>query len=97
MDGKKLNTGKHMMLMSHHVYIVLCKDGTLYTGYTKDVIRRVKEHNGMGKRGAKYTKTRRPVTLVWQAAFESRSTALKYEYAIKQMSHNRKLKLINGL
>ena len=74
-----------------YVYIVECSDKTLYTGITTDVIRRVKEHNE-SKRGAKYTKTRRPVTLMKQFTCSSKSEALKLEYKIKQLPKEEKLK-----
>ncbi|MDU9419298.1 GIY-YIG nuclease family protein [Staphylococcus lloydii] len=77
---------------SHYVYIVKCKDGSLYTGYAKDVEQRVKKHN-LGQ-GAKYTKNRRPVTLVYQEIHDTKSSALKREYEIKTYSRNKKLQLI---
>ena len=75
-----------------YIYILECSDGTLYTGITTDVNRRLLEHNS-GK-GAKYTKTRRPVVL--KALFEAnnRSEASKEEYRIKRLSRNEKLKLL---
>lgn len=76
------------------VYIVRCADGTLYTGVAVDVTRRVAEHNGAGKRAARYTRARRPVTLVYQASAASRSAACKREYRIKQLSRREKLRLI---
>ncbi|MCU5747055.1 GIY-YIG nuclease family protein [Staphylococcus sp. SQ8-PEA] len=77
---------------SHYVYIVKCKDESLYTGYTKDVPQRVIKHNkGLG---AKYTKIRRPVVLVYQEMYTSKSKALKREYEIKQYSREEKLALI---
>lgn len=75
------------------VYIVRCSDGTLYTGTSNNVERRVSQHNA--KRGAKYTKTRLPVILIYQREFEDRSIACKEEYRIKQLSRTDKLKLIN--
>ena len=74
-----------------YIYILECSDGTLYTGITTDVNRRLSEHNS-GK-GAKYTKVRRPVTL--RALFEAknRSEASKEEYRIKRLSRQQKLKL----
>lgn len=77
---------------SHYVYIVRCKDGSLYTGYAKDVEQRVKKHN-LGQ-GAKYTKNRRPVTLVYHETYDTKSSALKREYEIKTYSRNKKLQLI---
>ena len=75
-----------------YIYILECSDGTLYTGITTDVNRRLLEHNS-GK-GAKYTKTRRPVVL--KALFEAknRSEASKEEYRIKQLPRAEKLKLL---
>ena len=76
----------------HYVYIVKCKDESLYTGYAKNVEQRVEKHNkGLG---AKYTKVRRPVVLVYQEMYETKSEALKREYQIKQYSRNKKLALI---
>lgn len=75
------------------VYIVRCADGTLYTGVSTDVARRVAEHNGCGKPGARYTRARRPVTLVYQEAAADRSAAAKREYAIKHMGRSAKLAL----
>lgn len=76
-----------------YVYIVKCKDSTLYTGITTDPDRRILEHNTSSK-GAKYTKTRRPVKLVYFEIFENRSLASKREYEIKKMSRKEKLELI---
>lgn len=76
----------------HYVYIVKCKDQSLYTGWTTDVHKRIKAHNS-GK-GAKYTKSRAPVTLVYQESFTTKSEALKRESAIKQLTRSAKLKLI---
>ena len=73
------------------VYIVQCADGTLYTGSSPDVAKRIVAHNA--GQGAKYTKTRRPVALVYQEACADKSTALKREYAIKQLSRQQKLAL----
>ncbi|QPW58728.1 GIY-YIG nuclease family protein [Clostridium botulinum] len=64
-----------------YVYILECSDGTLYTGWTTDIGRRVKEHNN-GK-GAKYTKARRPVTLKYYEEFKTKNEAMKRECAIK--------------
>ncbi|GGI04113.1 MULTISPECIES: GIY-YIG nuclease family protein [Mammaliicoccus] len=76
----------------HYTYILECKDHTLYTGYTTDLERRLKVHND-GK-GAKYTKIRRPVKLVYHETFDNKSEALKREYALKQLSRKQKLALI---
>lgn len=76
-----------------YVYILECSDGTLYTGITTDLDKRVKTHNN-GK-GAKYTKTRIPVVLRISFEVESRSQASKEEYRIKQLSRKEKISLIN--
>ncbi|WP_263785991.1 GIY-YIG nuclease family protein [Salinibacter grassmerensis] len=78
----------------HHVYIVECRDGTYYTGYTTDVDRRVTEHND--GTAAKYTRGRRPVTLVHTETFDNQSTAMQREYAIKQLRRAQKEQLIDG-
>ena len=79
---------------NHYIYIVKCSDGTLYTGYAKDIEQRIAKHNA-GK-GAKYTKVRRPVTLVYSEVFETKSAALKREYEIKTFTREKKLQLISG-
>jgi len=81
-------------LMSYFVYILKCSDDTLYTGITKDVNKRVGEHNSSTK-GAKYTKARRPVKLLYCESSEDRSSASKREYAIKKLTRAKKLELIN--
>ena len=68
--------------MEYSVYILECADGTLYTGIAADVQRRLFEHNGANRKGARYTSARRPVSLVYEARFESRSAALKEELRI---------------
>ena len=75
----------------HFVYIVECNDGTLYTGYTTDVSRRIDEHNsGVG---AKYTRGRTPVELAHIEEYGSKSEAMSREYEIKQLSREEKLGL----
>jgi predicted GIY-YIG superfamily endonuclease/ribonuclease HI len=78
------------------VYIVKCADKTFYTGITIDLKRRVHEHNGNDKKGARYTKTRRPVKLVYSETANSRSEAIKRELAIKQLGRLAKIKLIKS-
>lgn len=78
-------------LMSHYVYLVQCADGTLYTGYAKDVQQRVAVHN-TGK-GARYTRSRLPVSLLAFWHFPTQSAALKREYQIKQLTRHQKLAL----
>jgi putative endonuclease len=74
------------------VYIVVCSDGTLYTGWTADVVARVRDHNA--GRGSAYCKQRRPVHLVYQEELPSRSAAQRREGAIKRMPRRKKLELI---
>ena len=75
------------------VYIVSCRDGSLYTGITVNLLRRLAAHNA-GKRGARYTRTRRPVTLVFSEPAACRSSATKREWQIKQMTVTQKITLI---
>ena len=81
--------------MSYFVYILECNNGTLYTGITTDIKRRVDEHNN-SKKGARYTKLRRPVKLVYSEISEDRSSASKREYEIKKLKRSEKLELINA-
>ncbi len=81
--------------MSYFVYILECSDKSLYTGITTDITKRLNEHNNSSK-GAKYTKARRPVKLVYQEPSLNRSTASKREYEIKKFTRLKKLKLISG-
>ena len=76
------------------LYVVHCSDGTLYTGVTTNVSRRIREHN-TGSRGAKYTKTRRPVRLVYRIDFETRSAAQKAEHKFKKLTRKQKNEVIN--
>ena len=75
-----------------HVYMVRCADDSLYTGCTNDLVRRVDAHNA-GK-GARYTRSRRPVEVVWSVRVKDRSAALSREARIKQLSRVEKLKLV---
>lgn len=79
----------------HYVYILKCADASLYVGYSTNVEKRVHVHNS-GKQGAKYTKSRRPVTLVYKQGFRSLSKALKREYEIKQWSRADKLAFVRA-
>lgn len=78
-----------------YVYIVECNDSSksLYTGISNDVEKRIDTHNK--KKGAKYTKTRTPVKLVYQQSFETKSLAAKEEWRIKQLTRIQKISLIN--
>jgi putative endonuclease len=76
----------------NYVYILRCSDGTLYTGYTNDLKKRLSVHNS-GK-GAKYTRCRLPVELVYFEEYCTKSEATKREYAIKQFKREKKIKLV---
>lgn len=76
----------------NYTYILKCNDDTFYTGWTNDLEKRVACHNS-GK-GARYTKTRLPVSLIYYETFETKQEAMKREYAIKQMTRKQKEKLI---
>ncbi|MDK9708600.1 MAG: GIY-YIG nuclease family protein [Desulforhopalus sp.] len=77
------------------VYIVRCKDGSYYTGITTDLARRIVEHNSP-KGGAKYTRPRRPVELVYSEPAASRAVAARREHQVKKMPFTRKIRLILG-
>ena len=76
----------------NYVYILRCNDDSLYTGWTNDLDKRIKEHSN-GK-GAKYTKARLPVELVYFEEYENKIEAMRREYAIKQLKRKEKLMLI---
>lgn len=78
----------------YYVYLLRCADGTLYTGFTNNLARRLAAHNA--GRGAKYTRGRRPVELVYWESFSNKSSALRREYAIKQLPRRQKLTLIQS-
>ena len=83
----------HMTIQErHHVYIVTCVDGSLYTGYAKDVEQRVATHNA-GK-GGRYTRSHLPVTLLASWSFNSKSEALRVEHTIKRLPRKQKWQLI---
>ncbi len=75
------------------VYMLRCADGSLYTGITTDVSRRVAEHNGDARLGARYTRARRPVQLVYAEGAVDRAAAARREAAIKRLDRTRKLAL----
>ena len=77
-----------------YVYILQCRDNSLYTGITTDIQRRVEEHNNRTE-GAKYTRSRRPVKLVYQESCIDRSSASKREVEIKKLRTDKKRSLIN--
>lgn len=79
-------------MKSNYTYMVKCSDGTLYTGWTTDLEQRMKAHNDGS--GAKYTRSRRPVKLVYYEEYETKTDAMKREYAIKQLTRKQKEQLI---
>jgi putative endonuclease len=78
----------------YYVYLLECSDGTLYTGITVDLERRIREHNSSSL-GAKYTRVRRPVKLIFSKKFKTRSLATKEEMRIKGLKREEKLELVN--
>ena len=78
----------------NYTYILRGRDGSLYTGWTNDLEKRVSDHNA-GK-GAKYTRARRPVELAYFEAFETKEEAMRREYAIKRLPRRKKLELLGG-
>ena len=76
----------------NYTYILRCADGTLYTGWTNDLTKRIAAHNAGN--GAKYTRSRRPVELVYYELFPTKEEAMQREYEIKQMTREQKEKLI---
>ena len=87
-------TDKQNQHQGNYTYIVKCSDETLYTGGTNNLKKRLEAHNS-GK-GAKYTKNRRPVELVYFEEYDTKQEAMKREYAIKQLSRQKKLALIHS-
>ena len=87
-------TDKQNQHQGNYTYIVKCSDETLYTGWTNNLKKRLEAHNS-GK-GAKYTKNRRPVELVYFEEYDTKQEAIKREYAIKQLSRQKKLALIHS-
>ena len=80
----------------HYIYLVRCSDDSLYCGWTTDLKRRIDAHNGHISGGAKYTRGRRPVTLIYAESFHQKQEAQRREYAIKRMTKTKKLRLIKG-
>ena len=78
----------------NYTYILRCADGTLYTGWTNDLEKRLKAHNS--GTGAKYTRSRLPVELVWYETYDDKINAQRREYAVKQLTRAQKLALIEG-
>ena len=84
-----------MLMPRWYQYVVECGDGSFYAGSTTDIQRRLFEHNNTNK-GAKYTKSRRPVKLVYSQEFENRSKAQKAEAAFKKLSRSEKERVVYG-
>ena len=78
----------------NYTYLVECADGSLYCGWTNDIDKRIKAHNA--GRGAKYTRSRLPVRLVYYESFDTKEEAMSREYHIKRMTRDEKLKLAEG-
>lgn len=78
----------------NYTYILECADGTYYTGWTNNLEKRLKDHNE--GRGAKYTKARLPVSLIYYEEFQTKEEAMRREYAIKRMSRSEKVCLIRA-
>lgn len=76
----------------NYTYLVRCADGTLYCGWTNDLDKRIKAHNE--GRGAKYTRSRRPVTLVYWEEFSTKTEAMQREAAVKKLTRQQKERLI---
>ncbi len=77
-----------------YVYVLMCNDGTLYTGYTTSLEERLKKHN-LGQ-ASKYTRTRLPVKIVYSETFPTKNLAMQRENVIKKMSRSEKIALINS-
>ncbi|MDO5136374.1 MAG: GIY-YIG nuclease family protein [Eubacteriales bacterium] len=78
----------------NYTYMVQCADKTLYTGWTNCLEKRLRAHNG-GKGGARYTRTKRPVKLVYYEGYRTKEEAMRREYAIKQLTRKEKLSLMD--
>ena len=83
--------------MDWFVYLLECCDGTLYCGITRNLERRLDEHNGILLGGARYTRSRRPVQLVASVSAKNRSEASKLEYLVKKTPKDRKVSVLNEL
>lgn len=83
-----------MEMETNYMYLLECADGSLYCGWTNHLEERVRAHNE--GRGAKYTKSRRPVTLVYYEEFATKQEAMRREWAVKQLDRKKKRELIGG-
>ena len=94
-DAERFASGaKPSTVSDHYVYVLRCADDTLYTGYTTDPERRLREHNA--GEGAKYTRGRTPVEIVYREAYDTKSAAMSREYEIKQLSRRQKDRLVEA-
>ena len=82
-------------IIMYYIYIVRCQDDTYYTGFTNNIEKRIRAHNE--KKGAKYTRGRTPVKLIYYEEFESKTEALKREYEVKKLSRKQKELLVSKL
>ena len=82
--------------MSWYIYMLRCADDSLYTGITRDLDRRLDEHNHDNRKGARYTRARRPVKLVYQEPCMDRAVASGREYQLKRLSRKQKLALLTS-
>jgi len=80
--------------MSYYVYVILCKDNSFYTGYTKDLDSRMRLH--MNGKAARYTRMHKPKKIVYVEEFGSRAEAMRREKSVKRLNHSQKLELINS-
>lgn len=86
-----------LKVVPHFFYLARCSDDSLYAGICTDIEARQAAHNGTGRGGAKYTRSRRPVQIVYTESFQTRSEALKREAAIKRWSKTQKESLVSPL
>lgn len=94
-QAKRKSVKRKAKTLPYFIYILKCADGTLYTGSTSDIEKRVHAHNNL-KSAAKYTRSRRPVELGYFEKFKSKSEALKREAALKKLTREAKLELVAG-
>ena len=91
-DNGKKSVIRHLW----HVYLLQCADGSLYAGSTTDLGRRLRQHNGELRGGARYTRVRRPVVHLWSQSVSDRSTACRLEARIKAMTRQQKMAVVRG-
>jgi len=94
MEKPIAKSSRWLMSMPYYVYIIQCKGGSFYTGYTRDLDARMRLH--MNRKGARYTRLHKPKKLVYVEEFGSRSEAMKKEKKVKRLNHRQKLELIKS-